>query len=210
MFLEATPAFTNRKPTEQKLLRVVCGFVAGLAVGLSSAVWRIALIAETWALSILLFTIILSLVLRWMGRPERRRFLYGAFFVFGLLLTSNQEFLVMTPALLLLVVLGDRELGRDLALVVLLLVFTVWAVGTLDVVARLNPLVSKHLRWIVTATVYVNGIPSTASVLNIAVPAPTPTLTDAKRLSNGSFQFAFTNTVRVYSACWRRPIPRRR
>jgi hypothetical protein len=46
------------------------------------------------------------------------------------------------------------------------------------------------------ATVFVNGIPSTGSVLNISVPVPTTTtLTGAKRLTNGAFQFAFTNSV---------------
>ena len=46
------------------------------------------------------------------------------------------------------------------------------------------------------ATVFVNGIPSTSSVVNVSVPVPTaPNLTDTKTLSNGSFQFAFTNSV---------------
>jgi hypothetical protein len=46
------------------------------------------------------------------------------------------------------------------------------------------------------ATVFVNGIPSTGSVLNISVPIPTATtLTGAKRLTNGAFQFSFTNSV---------------
>jgi large repetitive protein len=46
------------------------------------------------------------------------------------------------------------------------------------------------------ATVFVNGIPSTGSVLNIAVPVPTtPTLTGTKRLTNGACQFCFTNSV---------------
>jgi hypothetical protein len=45
------------------------------------------------------------------------------------------------------------------------------------------------------ATVFVNGIPSTSSVINISVPVPTTTLlTDATRLTNGLFQFAFTNS----------------
>ena len=48
------------------------------------------------------------------------------------------------------------------------------------------------------ATVFVNGIPSTGSILNISVPVPTATaLTSAKRLTNGAFQFAFTNSVGV-------------
>jgi hypothetical protein len=46
------------------------------------------------------------------------------------------------------------------------------------------------------ATVFVNGIPSTGSVLNVSVPVPTATtLTDAKRLTNGGCQFCFTNSV---------------
>ena len=46
------------------------------------------------------------------------------------------------------------------------------------------------------ATVFVNGIPSTSSIVNISVPIPAaPTLSDAKKLSNGAFQFGFTNSV---------------
>jgi len=46
------------------------------------------------------------------------------------------------------------------------------------------------------ATVFVNGIPSTSSIVNISVPIPTSaTITDAKTLTNGTFQFAFTNSV---------------
>jgi hypothetical protein len=129
LLLETTPAFTNRKLAEQQMLRVVCGFVAGMVLGLSRTVWRMAVVAETWALSVLLFAIVLCLLLRWTGRPERRRFLYGAFFVFGLLLTGNQELFVMTPALLLVVLLSDQELGRDLSVVISLLVLADWAVS---------------------------------------------------------------------------------
>ena len=131
MLLETTPAFTSRKPAEQQLLRVVCGFVAGMALGLSRTVWRMAVVAEIWALSVLLFALMLCFLMRWTGRPERRRFLYGAVFVYGLLLTGNQELLVMTPALLLLVILSDQELGRDLALVISLLAIADWAVSAL-------------------------------------------------------------------------------
>jgi hypothetical protein len=46
------------------------------------------------------------------------------------------------------------------------------------------------------ATVIVNGSPSTGSVLNVSVSAPTATtLTDTKQLTNGGCQFCFTNTV---------------
>jgi N-acetylneuraminic acid mutarotase len=46
------------------------------------------------------------------------------------------------------------------------------------------------------ATVFVNGIQSTSAIVNIGGPAPTPPLlTGAKKLNNGSFQFAFTSSV---------------
>jgi hypothetical protein len=46
------------------------------------------------------------------------------------------------------------------------------------------------------ATVFVNGIQSTSSVVNISVPVPVTTiLTGAQKLANGSFQFGFTNSV---------------
>jgi uncharacterized delta-60 repeat protein len=46
------------------------------------------------------------------------------------------------------------------------------------------------------ATAFINGIPSTGTVLNVSVPVPTiTTLTGAKTLTNGAFQFCFTNSV---------------
>ena len=45
------------------------------------------------------------------------------------------------------------------------------------------------------ATVFVNGIPGTSAVVNVAVPVPVPViLTNVQRLTNGAFQFTFTNT----------------
>ena len=45
------------------------------------------------------------------------------------------------------------------------------------------------------ATVFVNGIQSTSSVVNVSVPVPTAaTLTSSQRLANG-FRFSFTDSV---------------
>ena len=45
-------------------------------------------------------------------------------------------------------------------------------------------------------TMFVNGISSTGSVLNISLPVPTATtLAGTKGLTNGAFQFGFTNSV---------------
>jgi hypothetical protein len=118
---------------EEKLVRAFCGIVAGMALGFSHAAWCVAVVVETWAVSVLLFAITLCLLMCWMGRPKRRRFLYATILAFGLLLTNHQELLVMTPTILLLVILCDQELGRDLAVVFSLLAFTDWGLSELGI-----------------------------------------------------------------------------
>jgi hypothetical protein len=118
MSFGATPMFSRLGPAEQKWLRVICGYAAGMILGFSSAVWGAAVRADFWALSLLLFTGMLCLVTRWLFEPQRKGFLCAAFFVFGLLLTSSQDLLVALPGLLCLVMFAQPKLGRDLCLVV--------------------------------------------------------------------------------------------
>jgi hypothetical protein len=106
-------------PGESAALRVVCGGVAGLVLGFSGAVWHKAVIADIWALSLLLFTGVVFMLTRWVCVPERRRYLCGAFLLFGLLLTSSQELIAALPGLVCFVVLGHVRVGRDLCVVVL-------------------------------------------------------------------------------------------
>ena len=45
------------------------------------------------------------------------------------------------------------------------------------------------------ATVFVNGIQSTSSIVNISVPNPAVTTLSGAQMTNGSFQLNFTNNV---------------
>jgi hypothetical protein len=145
MLMETSPTFARGKPAEQDLIRVVCGSVAGMALGLSGAVWRVAVLADTWALSILLFTTMLCLLLRWTIAPEQRRFLYGVFLVFSSLLTSNQEMVAVAPALLLWVLLGDQRFGRDLFLVIAIMAVIGWLANEFGVFPLLNSFASRNV-----------------------------------------------------------------
>ena len=89
MLLENRASFLRWNPSEQSLLRVVCGFVAGMALCLSNPVWREAVIADIFSLTLLLFTTMLCLLMRWMASPEAKKILFRSFFLFGLLLTGN-------------------------------------------------------------------------------------------------------------------------
>jgi len=114
-----SPHFERLTSQERKWARMVCGYVAGMALGMSGAVWRKAVIADIWALSLLLFVLILCLGFRWMMQPEKKRFLFSQYLLMGLLLTNSQEMIVMLPGLVFIAFMGNRELSRDLALTVL-------------------------------------------------------------------------------------------
>jgi hypothetical protein len=116
LLLENTPAFAGRKLAEQNLLRTVCGCVAGLALGLCEAIWSQVALLNIWALSTLLFAALLTLLMRWTAAPRRKRFLYAACFIFGLLLTNSQSWIAVAPAVVLWVMFSDSELGRELFL----------------------------------------------------------------------------------------------
>ncbi len=117
--LVGSSCFMALKPHEQGLLRGVCGCVAGLVLAFSGAVWSKAVIVDVWALSLLMFVGVLWLLMCWVLRPEETRWLCAAFFLFGLLLTSSQEMIVALPGFVLAAMLGRRQVGRDVALLVI-------------------------------------------------------------------------------------------
>lgn len=119
--LENTPTFDPLTAMEQNLIRVVCGCAAGLALGLCEVIWSDVAKLNVWALSILLVAVMLALLMRWTATPHRRGFLHAAMFVFGLVLTNSQAWLAVAPAVVLCVILADREFGRDLFIVAAIL-----------------------------------------------------------------------------------------
>lgn len=126
MWVTTVPAFRRWRLVEQYLLRMTCGYVAGMSFGLSTSIWREAIIADTWSLTLLLFAVMLCLLMRWTFRPKQKRLLYLTFFVFGLLLTGNQELILVTPGLLMFTWLNDPKLGRDAFLIIPPLIVAEW------------------------------------------------------------------------------------
>jgi hypothetical protein len=110
-------------------MRTVCGCVAGMGLGFSAPIWRMALVVDIWSLADLLFAIVVFMMTQWLAAPEKRRYLYAAIWVYGVSLTGDEEFVVMAPALLLWVFLADQKLGRDLYLAALMLFVVSWRTG---------------------------------------------------------------------------------
>jgi len=104
------------KLREEKWLRVICGYVAGMVFGLNGTFWPQAVKVAVWPLSILLLCLVLCLVMRWHFQPESRRYLYIAAFVYGLTLTNSQIEFAFAPAFPFLVMTGNEKAGRDMFL----------------------------------------------------------------------------------------------
>jgi hypothetical protein len=118
--LEQMPTHRKLKPKEEKWLRAICGYAAGMVFGLfglNGAFWPQAVIVAVWPLSILLLCIVLCLLQRWNFQPESRRCLYAAALVYGLLLTNSQIEFAFAPAIPFLVMIGNQKTGRDMFLV---------------------------------------------------------------------------------------------
>jgi hypothetical protein len=131
LLLENRPGFAGLKTERRNLLRTVCGCVAGLALGLCEAIWSQVALLNTWALSTALFAAMLALLMRWTATPQRKRFLYAACFLFGLLLTNSQSLIALAPGVVLWVMFTDLELGRDLFLFAAILALIEMTTGLL-------------------------------------------------------------------------------
>ncbi len=92
----------------------MCGWVAGMAFGLDATFWSRAVSPDPWPLTVLLFAIMSSFLLKWSFLPRHRRYLYAAMLVYGLGLTNSESLLIPAPGLGLLILFADRELGRDI------------------------------------------------------------------------------------------------
>jgi hypothetical protein len=115
--LEQMPDHQRLRPKEEKWLRAICGYAAGMVFGLNGAFWPRAVIVNVWPLSILLLCIVLCLLMCWSSQPELKRYLYAAALVYGLLLTNSQIEFAFAPAIPFLIMTGNPKIGRDIFLV---------------------------------------------------------------------------------------------
>lgn len=112
------PSFEQFGAIERNLVRIVCGCVAGLGLGSSGRFWNESAYLDYWTFTVLLFVMVLYLLMRW-AETGRRRLCWLAFFVYGLLLTNSEEFIVVLPGIAGMLMVVESRLGRDVAFVVL-------------------------------------------------------------------------------------------
>jgi tetratricopeptide (TPR) repeat protein/phage shock protein PspC (stress-responsive transcriptional regulator) len=116
LILEGIDEFKEINRHWENALCTAAGFVAGLLIGFNGYMWSQAVIAEVYTLSVLSLAGLLCLLLRWIYAPDQRRYLYWAWFVFGVCFTNHQTLIVAAMGIEVAIAMARPRLGRDLFL----------------------------------------------------------------------------------------------
>lgn len=95
---------------------VVSGFVAGGLLGFNGYMWSQSVIVEVYSFSVLSLMGVLLCLLRWIYAPHQRRYLYWAFFLFGICFTNHQSLIVAAMGIEIAIAAADFKMGRSLFL----------------------------------------------------------------------------------------------
>ena len=93
-------------------LCVVSGFVGGMLIGFNGFMWSQAVIVEVYTLSVLSLAAVLMCMMRWIYAPHQRRYLYMAFFWYGICFNNHQSLLVIIIGMEVGIIAASPRLGR--------------------------------------------------------------------------------------------------
>ena len=92
---------------------IVSGFVAGLLLGYNGYMWSQSVIVEVYAFSVLSLIATLLFLLRWVYAPHQMRYLYLAFFMYGICVNNHQSLLPIAMGLEVLIIMVKPRLGKE-------------------------------------------------------------------------------------------------
>ncbi len=104
----------EQNPRWENAICVVSGFVAGMLIGFNGFMWSQAVIVEVYTLSVLSLAGVLACLLRWIYAPHQNRYLFLAFFWYGICFNNHQSLLVIAIGLEVAILVTQAKLGRDL------------------------------------------------------------------------------------------------
>src|SRR6185503_19068959 len=114
MMMEGVAELKNIERRWENIICMVAGFVSGMLIGFNGFMWSQAVIVEVYTLSVLSLAGVLVCLLRWIYAPHQRRYLYLAFFWFGITFNNHQSLLVVAIGLEVAIFAVAPRLGRDL------------------------------------------------------------------------------------------------
>ncbi|MCX8156534.1 MAG: DUF2723 domain-containing protein [Verrucomicrobiae bacterium] len=116
MLLESIESLRNIERRWENYICLTTGFVAALVMGFNGFMWSQSVIVEVYSLSVLSLTAVLVFLLRWTYAPNQNRYLYLAFFMFGICFTNHQTLILAAMGIQVAIIFAKPKLGRDLML----------------------------------------------------------------------------------------------
>ncbi len=116
MMVEGIDLLKNLDRRLENSLCLLTGTCAGCLLAFNGFMWSQAVIVEVYTFSVLSLTGVLALLLRWLYAPTQRRYLYWAFFLFGICFTNHQTLIVAAMGIEVLMAMANPALGRDIFL----------------------------------------------------------------------------------------------
>src|SRR5437867_66217 len=114
MIMEGIAELRSIEKRFENALCLVCGFVAGVVIGFNGFMWSQAVIVEVYTLSALSMVGVLACMLRWIYAPHQRRYLYLAFFLFGICVNNHQSLIVIVLGMEIAVLFAAPRMARNL------------------------------------------------------------------------------------------------
>ena len=93
---------------------IVSGFVAGTLIGFNGYMWSQSVIVEVYPLSVVSLMGVVLCLLRWIYAPHQHRYLFWAFFLYGICFNNHQSLLVIAMGMEALVIFSEPKLGREM------------------------------------------------------------------------------------------------
>lgn len=114
MIIESIDDLKNFDRRWENAICLVAGFVSGLLIGFNGYMWSQAVIVEVYPLSVVSLMGVLLCLMRWVYAPYQHRYLYGAFFLYGICVNNHQSLLVIAMGMETLVICADKKVGREM------------------------------------------------------------------------------------------------
>ena len=113
MIIESVDAFKNINRRWENLICLVAGFAAGGLSDFDSFMWSQAVIVDKHTLSIASLLGVLVFLLRWVYAPHQHRYLYAAFFMYGICFNNHQSLLPIIMGMQVLIWMAEPKLARE-------------------------------------------------------------------------------------------------
>ena len=113
MIIESIDALKGISRRRENLICFVAGLVAGGLSDFNGYMWSQAVIVDKHTLSIASLLGVVVFLLRWVYAPHQHRYLYAAFYVYGICFTNHQSLLPIIMGMQVLMWLVEPKLGRE-------------------------------------------------------------------------------------------------